>query len=222
MLFTKPPNKEVQYLFVVALGRSGSTLVQNILNSFEGVHIFGENEFVLEAATSLATLDARVRSMQPPPGPEHPWFGVGDVDVEGLSVQLRKTIDGIFFQRGFKGRRQIVGFKEIRWHIEPWKVFEGMALLFPNAKYVFNFRDAKHISRSGWHTRNPFGEGELKAHQLVLRGIAEDLGASSICLEYEEYTSHPESLVRLADFLERQFDEDKVKAVLGRKLTHLK
>ena len=70
-----------RHLFIVTYGRSGSTLLQNLVNSIPGYEIRGENNNALlhyfrawKAIEGSETL-TQMRNAKTPTDQTHPWFG---------------------------------------------------------------------------------------------------------------------------------------------------
>ncbi len=122
MLSTDFPQLE-KSVFVVTYGRSGSTLLQNMLNSLPGYLIRGENENLL--ATFARGWDTVLRSTQARDMraegratlPQHPWFGYEDVSAQALGEALAQSFTQTVLRPTDTTR--VVGFKEIRWHADP-------------------------------------------------------------------------------------------------------
>ena len=71
-----------RHLFVITYGRSGSTLLQGLLNSIDGMLIRGENNnvvvnlFQAHAALSLT----KKKFIKDTRAPTAAWFGAGQID----------------------------------------------------------------------------------------------------------------------------------------------
>ncbi len=107
----------LRYVFVVTYGRSGSTLLQSLLNSCKGVQIRGENGNVLYHLYRAAMAARSTRQIGKTPQtvvPDGPWYGAGEVrpvlfESELIGNFVRTVLapdDGI----------QVTGFKEIRYN----------------------------------------------------------------------------------------------------------
>lgn len=209
----------VQYVFLVAIGRSGSTLLRELINTFDGVNLQGENDHVLDLARLLAkTHFNNLRFGQELPT-QHPWKGMERLNAEKLAKDYVKSLENHYLLVDQKGNTHF-GFKEIRWHESVFETFAGMKLMFPNAKYVFNFRDPVEISQSAWHRHELGGPESIEAQQAILREMAKHLGKNATQVNYEDYTSRPKSLKKVANFLGVKFDQLKVEQVLQTKLSH--
>src|SRR3990167_1313579 len=106
-------------IFIVTYGRTGSTLLQGVLNSIEGVYVAGKNMGVCyglyKAYTSLK--NAKKMAGNLPSTPTHPFYGAESINLELFLQGIQSIL-----------RQQIVpsemespscwGFKEIRYTTE--------------------------------------------------------------------------------------------------------
>jgi len=122
---------------------------------------------------------------------------------------------------------RVIGFKEIRWHEDPAlfaPMLEFLQRYMPQARFIFNTRNADEVCRSGWwKTMNPgvvraqLAQAEaLYSHWQVIHP------SSSIAMHYNDYITGPDAWRVLFDFLDIPFDAALVELVLARKLMHMK
>ena len=144
-------NDDLSFLFVVTCGRSGSTLVQGVLNSIPGFSICGENNnacldlwgfykkwygAVNNYKNNIMPVDSR-----------NSWFQTCDVSClkTGMRVLLRNLCSGDLCDR-------VVGFKEIRWRgmdgLEEFLVW--LDSVFSPCRFLFLTRDHAEICNSKW------------------------------------------------------------------------
>ncbi|WP_083101239.1 sulfotransferase [Pseudophaeobacter leonis] len=221
-------------LFVVTYGRSGSTLLQNLLNALPGYVLRGENANLLG---SLVQSWQDLRSFYPeqlermriagplPSGPHQPWYGYEAIEVD----QLGRDLAQVFLRNVLRPEAdsRVVGFKEIRWHEDP-ALFEPMLdflqRYMPRARFIFNTRDHAEVCRSGWwKTMEPaVVRQELQQAEALYGKWQAAHPESCLALHYNDYISGPEAWRRLFDFLGEPFDPELVQATLDRKLMHMK
>jgi hypothetical protein len=148
-----------RYVFVVAYGRSGSTLVQGLLNTLPRTVVAGENNFyVLPIYRALAS----VREFRH----EHKRHGIKDPtsafyrlgrNGRGPFVQAMNRIVTAGILGNDKKSYDVIGFKEVRWfRIEPEETegfFAAMDEAFPGARYVLNSRNPEQVVKSGFWSR---------------------------------------------------------------------
>ena len=217
------------FVFIITYGRSGSTLLQHILNSIPGYCIRGENHNMLPHLAM--SWKAAILAVENQPGPEdwedstHPWYGIEKLNPEIYG----KTLANVFVRDVLApppGTR-VCGFKEIRFHATPalfWQSMEFLTQFFPKSRLIFNTRNHQDVSRSGWWKT---WEPEKVFEELVM---AEDLFTKcqqrypkrSFALKFEDYRGRPEAFAPLFDFLGESFDLETVARISDKKLTHLK
>lgn len=230
------------YVFVVTYGRSGSTLTQSLLNAIPGYSIRGENgnlTYFLSRAIHMVTEhdmykwrredikkdpDERRSYLRKILGqPYDPWAGSENVDPEDFSMSLMN----VFVEQVLQPERdcRVSGFKEIRLHEDP-EFFEShlnyLRDIFPNARFLFQTRDHKAVSKSSWWAKQP---SDLVFQQLA---IAEKLFSdysqenSDICftINYENFSRGHSYAKEIFDFLGEDFEPTHVDSVLHRKLKH--
>jgi len=105
-----------KFIFIISAGRSGSTLLQAILNAHDNVLIRGENNnffyYTMLAHQSLLRSNGR---QTPKPGPSSPWYGFSNYDEKSFCSEIRSL--GIKYMLGEYEMDQVeyLGFKEIRY-----------------------------------------------------------------------------------------------------------
>lgn len=220
---------DYRFVFIVTYARSGSTLLQSLINTAPGVQLRGENMgallHIFRACNALHETALRGRKDQTAEV-DNPWFGAGEIEVQGACRQMLN----LFLRRVLKPQPgvAVTGFKEIRhlpFHIPRDEEFAAYAdfLLerFPRARIVCNSRDATAVSRSAWlRNEDPQRIGKaVRAADDRFRALA---ARSERCLhmQYEDYVASPAPLQEMFDFLELPFDAARVQAVLDKPLTH--
>ena len=218
------------YVFVVTYGRSGSTLVQNLLNALPGYCIRGENANALSGLArswhqlSTAQPRAGLKARGTPSTPEEPWFGAELIEP----LRYGQVLANIFVREVLalpKGTR-VGGFKEIRFHTEPgfFPIHLGfIRRFFPKARFIFNSRDHDAVVKSGWWAEMDETQArtQLKAAEALFATHIANHPEVSLALRYEDYAGNPEGFRPLFDFLGEPFDAALVEGVLSRRLTHL-
>lgn len=156
----EPTRRPLEYLFVVTYGRSGSTLVQGLLNTMPGALIRGENNFyILPMYESWRALAKCQRSQQGKTGgPRWAFYGIDAVQLDDFASSVRQLVVRQLTGSAPRKRLRTVGFKEIRWYqIEPKETarfFEFFEEVFPGARYLLNRRDHEQVASSGfWQKR---------------------------------------------------------------------
>ena len=81
----------MKYTLIVTHGRTGSTLLQGILNAIDGWHIKGENHnfaYGLYLSIQALTKSSEMRLKSDPSSPTSPWFGIKEYDLEENRNQI--------------------------------------------------------------------------------------------------------------------------------------
>src|SRR5687767_11745676 len=76
-----------RHIFIVTYGRSGSTLLNGVLNAIPGVCVRGENDNTLFRIYN-ALLAAEETVKRAAPVPTHPWYGPQFFDMAGYRHRL--------------------------------------------------------------------------------------------------------------------------------------
>ena len=219
-----------RFVFIVTYGRSGSTLLQNLLNSLPGYLIRGENNnTVLHLAQAWRAINKADqinirRAKGTVTDQTNPWFGAELIEAKIYGRALAES-----FVRHVLNPHpdtRVSGFKEIRFANNPkffWTYLNFLQECFPDAKFVFNTRNHAAVAQSGWwQSRDPAEVSE----QLTK---AEDLFAAyqrkypkrCHAVHYDDYVADPLLLEGLFSFLGEPYDPELVRTVLDRKLNHL-
>ena len=227
------------HVFIVTYGRSGSTLLQNVLNGIPGYLIRGENENMLwplvqtwliarDSQEIRVRREARRTGRQPDPryGSQiDPWFGAELIEPPELGRALARVFTNQVLRP--EPNTRIAGFKEIRFHHAGDKMtscFDFMLNFFPGSRLVFNTRNLADVKKSGWWAsyREDAFMAEVGRADQVFRDYAESHPKRSIVMEYDAYQGNPGAFERLFDFLGEPFDAAQVAEVIGQQLDHLK
>lgn len=212
-------------VFIVTYGRSGSTLLQNLLMTIPGCVIRGENHNMMEPIWQAAMRCRMTRGTwgQEHRPPTHPWHGADGIRPWPFAASM---IDG-FVDHVLcppPGARWF-GFKEIRYNALGGhfaEMLDFMAAHFKNAHFVFNTRRIEDVMKSAWWT-------EWKPDEIT--ALVRDMdrrfadyhdahpGRTRIT-RYEEFATDPGALREVFDMLEEPMDRDRIQAVLRHRLSH--
>ena len=207
---------DLQYLFVVTYGRSGSTLLQGILSSTPGVMVRGENGGLLQHLYQFHRTAARHRDRLAPSVPlpqEHPWWGLDgyrdETAFRGFRTLMLETV-----LRPAPDTR-LVGFKEIDWPTDDLvEVLEFTRSVFPGARFVLNTRDLEQVAQSKWWAHIPDALAELQTLEKTFVEALAQLGDEAYRVHYDDYVADPTVLRGLFEWLGLEFDESRVRAVM--------
>ncbi|MDH2415148.1 sulfotransferase [Nocardioides sp. CER19] len=214
------------YLFVVTFGRSGSTLVQGLLNAMPGTLVRGENGlFVhdLYRASAAAEAYSAEHTKHRSKHVTSAFYGVRWLRREPFVKATRQIADDVLLGTQSPGAVRRIGFKEVLWHrITPEETtdfFDWFEEAFPGARYILNTRDPEAASRSGfWQHAEP-GEAEMAIARVreIQDYLLETRPDRTFVTRYESLTSDDRAesdavLTGLARFVTGGCDE----ALLGR------
>ena len=205
------------YVFIVTFGRTGSTLLQNIIGGIDGYHIAGENNDALRGlylsykALTAPEVDEK-RGNPDTSRRHHPWHNIRRVDRERYMRRLAEVFAAEVIAPPPRTHR-VIGFREVR-YLHHQKTLgdylDFMAKFFRPAKFVFNARAVDDVMRSGWWRRQRAADKpRTKAAMRGFIACAQDWHQAhprqSIIVDYDRYTENPQTLSALFDFLGEDF-----------------
>jgi hypothetical protein len=215
---------DLQYLFVMTYGRSGSTLLQGILNAIPGYVIRGENKQVLRHLYDFHRVMLKERRSQrrqrkqknlPPEGstPVNPFFGMDGVPRQATTRGVRKLAVDTLLRP--EPDTRVVGYKEIRWEDDDLDEYvEWLREVFPDARFVVNTRNLDDVAQSKWWAEKPDARDHLEAVEARLLELAAELGDDAFRVHYDDYAEDPAALRPLFEWLGEPFDEGAIREVL--------
>jgi hypothetical protein len=219
----------MKQLFVIAQKRSGSTLLQRILNQIPGVSISGENGGAfISLADFYATLSripshkSAMRSYAEGQTSAKPsWLNPWIDDTERILDHLRRMMEDMYAVEGTK----VWGFKEIRYGRfgESYDRFLAqvsfLRLLFPSCRLLLLSRQMDSLIQSNLK-RPPEGRG-LTGDELTqmvrlqfshFERFSRESPEGSFLLFYEDIRDQtPRFRTELFDFLQVPFEESYLK-----------
>lgn len=145
-----------RFVLVVTYGRSGSTLVQGLLNTLPGTLVRGENDlFVLPLFRAFAQVKAFRALHGPQSGPAtSAFYGLREMKPAAFVASARQLIREQLLGERDRDGVDVLGFKEVLWHrVTPEETeafFDYLDRLFPDAKYILNKRDHDRVVDSGF------------------------------------------------------------------------
>jgi hypothetical protein len=209
---------DLQYLFIMTYGRSGSTLLQGILNAVPGYLIRGENRDAVhhlyrfqqtctDEAQRVARTDGRVRPVT------HPFFGMDSFPADRSREQLRALVTETLLRPATDTR--VTGFKEIRWyHDDLGDYVAFLREVFPGARFLVNTRDHEAVLASAFWRSKP-RDGRLQRAEDAILDVAGHLGDAAYRVHYDDYVHDVRRLAGMFDWLGEPFDEARVREVMS-------
>ena len=209
---------DLQYLFIMTYGRSGSTLLQGILNAIPGYLVRGENrdavyhlyrfhQTCVHEAQRVTRADGRVLRGT------HPFFGIDSFPADRSLEQLRALVTRTLL-RPEPGTR-VTGFKEIRWYQSDLPEYVAfLRQVFPGARFLVNTRDHEAVLASAFWRDKP-RDGRLERAEQAILEVAAGLGEAAYRVHYDDYVADPGRLAGMFDWLGEPFDEARVREVMN-------
>jgi hypothetical protein len=204
-------NPRFDRVFVITYGRSGSTLLQCLLNALPGYRIYGENDgFLFKLQASYEALVSAHRHLANPKNDNEsqPWFGSSRFDEQSVIPEFRRFVDNILFQTHLDATHKVFGFKEIRFnnveHGDIEKYIDFIRRLFPSTAVIFNTRNIEDVLKSGWWRTNYWAglSMQLSRFQEFCGAYARANPAHAIHVSYDDLIlADRKEARRLLDFL---------------------
>jgi hypothetical protein len=217
------------YVFVITYGRSGSTLLQNLLNAIPGYQIRGENNNALlglfQSWRALADSPdiARMQREGIVSDAMHPWFGAEAIDACAYRAALCRSFAQHILRPDPDTR--VSGFKEIRTLADPVIFREFLDFVqtgFPKARIIFNTRNAAAVCRSSWwRGHDPVAvTAMITSADAVFRAHAAAHPDRCVLLRHEDYVADHAALDPLFTLLGDRPPPALLRAVMATRLTH--
>ncbi|PBB82376.1 hypothetical protein CK218_05880 [Mesorhizobium sp. WSM3879] len=208
------------FVFIVTYGRSGSTLLQGILNAIPGVVIRGENAGTLHGLAQAwhAAKTAQELFSFESYKTTSPWYGATFMDVDTFGKDLAAS----FIRNVLRPPSSVrtTGFKEIRYNLTAEELaidFEFIRRFFKHCSFIINTRDISATIASSQKSKHGISEEELLDADRLLRQVAESLSDDIFHVHYDDYRNDLSRLKPLFDFLGATFDENTLRNILSTK-----
>jgi hypothetical protein len=213
----------------VTYGRSGSTLLQGILNAMDGCLVRGENHNacygLFRTYQSLLKTLKQARQADGARQPTSPWFGASEVDEQRFLEDARQLLLNQLVPRADADRYRCVGFKEIRYlppdlsefaTAELHEYLDFLVRLLPDSALVFLTRAHDQVAESAWWMAKD--AEAVKANLTAFERALSQYGAGRedvFALSYEDMTGRTPRLRALFEFMGAPFDAGTVERVLA-------
>lgn len=206
-------------VIVVTYGRTGSTLLQGILNSIDGMTILGENE---GAFFDLFEFHDKMRRRGGPRTlsdlPSSPFFGAGRLDATAMLDTLRGVVTDYFAPFAAEDGVHCIGFKEVRFKDHPERMvayLDFLETVFPDPAFLFLWRDHDAVLRSGfWKTEDQVRAGRTLAQIEAQAARFAEGRENCFSLDYSDLSSDAPRLREMVQFLGGRFDPDRIARVI--------
>lgn len=209
-------------VLIVTYGRSGSTLLQGLLNSIDGCLVRGENHNMCHGL--FQTYSAMLQSSLEHVGtevnaPTNPWFGAKLLEPESFLGDCRRIVRQQLLANEDESSVRCLGFKEIRYpgvdRLPDYLDFLGR--IFPETAFLFLTRDHESVSKSAWWKN--IRPAEVKRRLNVFETDVRDWAKGRrdvFAIDYSDLSAHSARVGELFSFLGAAYDRDAVAAVLAR------
>jgi hypothetical protein len=215
-------------LLLCCTGRSGSTTLQQILNTIPNSNICGEN---YGAINSLLLFYKKIKQTTfiQVPGNKNPisyeelilnnikpaWYN--SYNINEIQSYIRNIIISMFKN---KDTTSIWGFKEIRYENNNIELIKEFKELFPQTKVIIHIRENIDVqSKSSWFKTNPNAKQLLNSTNKILMEFYSN-NKEYCYLNTFEKLFNMENMENLYTFIEckQHFDEKKIKYILDNEL----
>lgn len=213
-------------IFIITYGRSGSTLLQSVLQSIPGAHITGENDNLIMVLWNAYKKVNGAKNSWGARGSEklaHPWHGAHNFRPNYFANRL---IDA-FVDEVIRPNTDCtwLGFKEIRYiqfGDDLPLVLNFMARTFKNSYFIFNTRNAESVAKSSWWKNKNSDEVKEMVHAQDSRfeKYAKNHPENSFKISYDSFISNPLAIKPFFEMLNEDFDLINIEKILSKKLKH--
>lgn len=219
----------MEYVFVVTYGRSGSTLVQGMLNTMPRTLVRGENGlYVQHLFRAWRATDVIRQKRKGPPARKatNAFFGINALTRSRFVRSAHRLVVGGILGSEDEKDFDRIGFKEVDWHqvlpeeTEPF--FAWLDEVCPDAKYILNTRDVEQVLGSGFWQRQETDEALAAINRVVeiqdhLRATRADrvLETRYEIITGDDRTASDAALTDLATFVLGSCDDALLDALRG-------
>jgi hypothetical protein len=201
--------RDKPFIVVITAGRTGSTLLQGILNSFPGYLVRGENHgFIVPLYQAYLSL-VSAKTFRPNSTPRHAWYGAAELSERRFAEDIAPVIARQL--RGSNtGPYRALGFKEIRWReigdITIWGLMEFIEIVFPNSKFILLTRNRSDMMQSGWWPTQNNSETHFSIEQLNM--LTRSAKVKSLFeIDYSHLLPNHQKLFELCQFLGEDYSQ---------------
>ena len=206
-------------ILIVTYGRSGSTLLQGIINEIDGCLIRGENNnFFYNLFKSYKDIIiSKTQSLTN--NPTHPWFGAQELNIDTL-LENFNIITKNQLTSSCNEEIECYGFKEIRYlstdiNNDFNEYLDFLSKIFPAPLIIFNTRNLDDVVKSGWWKDIKY---ETAMDLLIdaenkFKYYSEN-NKNTFQISYNDILTKSENLKCLFDKIGAEYDSKKIDLVL--------
>lgn len=207
-----------KYIFIITYARSGSTLLQGVLNTFPNSLIVGENKnFIYHLYHSYNNLFYAKKTFGNNSSifPTSPWYGANNLNPEIMINDIRELIHHQIWNNT---TATILGFKEIRYNEIETNYFNDyfnfLKLLFPNCIFIFHTRNLNNVAVSKIWSEKPYNNviNYLKKYETNVENYVKSIKHNDYVLTtYENLVDDPiKTLQPIAEKINIELDKEKI------------
>lgn len=212
-------------ILIITYGRSGSTLLQGVLNAHEEILVRGENfNFCFQLFEAYRALK-KTKKKKNGIVPQHPFFGSAFLDENYFLSMARKMVKNLLLANQIENKKiKCYGFKEIRYENDIEPIIEYLSFLkqiFPTPAFIINTRDKQEVidSRVNVQWKGIVDSKEvinsLKQTEKAFFDFAKENPNSCFHITYKDVIEKTEQLKLLHSFLGVPYSEEKIQNVLA-------
>ncbi len=208
-------------IIIVTYGRSGSTLLQGIVNNIPKCIVRGENyNFIYSLFDGYRKLE-NAKKMENKHNqnyntPQHSWFGADNYDLNLYLKSQKQLIKQLLIA---DSGAEYYGFKEIRYfevlnELEEFLSF--LELVMEDVAIIFNVRNADDVSNSSWWKKeNPdLLIPKLNRANTLFKNIAEKK-ENAFYFDYDRMIKDSSVIKELYNFLDVKYDRNQIRELLS-------
>ena len=147
----------IKHVFIITYGRSGSTLLQGILNSSPKIHVTGENgDFLYNLYEAYLTIKSTKETVGRNKNrtSREPFYGIDFFEEDEIRPHVKSFVDSQILKSCPPEKApSVLGFKEIRYPYRSNlpKYIDFINETFENSVFLILFRNIDHVLDSGMH-----------------------------------------------------------------------
>ena len=222
-----------QSLLIVTYGRSGSTLLQGVINTIDNCLIRGENNnfcFHLfkayQAILKGKEKASGVKADYPATVVNHPWYGISLLDDKLFIHQCKQLVkDLILADKSSDPEIFCYGFKERYTYPEILAEFTDylnfLSQIFPRVGFIFNTRNLDDVLQSGWWRDRDYDKSKeilWKTENRFTQYLNQY--SNTFAISYEDVINKTSNLKDMFEFIGAIYQPDKIDAVLSQRYSY--
>lgn len=210
-----------RHVFIVTYGRTGSTLLQGVLNACPGVTIHGENGgffYYLYKAYESALRSRALLAGGEASAPTDPFYGADGVDIPRLKAAIAGLMRDHLYRDDDPAESRLRGFKEVRYDMPDLEAYlDFLGEVFERSCFVFLTRDARETGASGfWKGGDPaLVEGKLRYMERAFESYRQRHPERCFALDYVDLTPAGPVLLGLLETLKLAADPESLRGVFN-------